>query len=79
MIRTMHKTVAAIPIASVKMDKWLTTPAQMKSNVAAYIGCRMYRYGPLVMIEGPLGTAVTRNVPFGKEIRAQTFNTTAAT
>ena len=43
MIRTMHKAVTAIPIASVNADKWPTTPVQMKSSAAEYIGCRMSR------------------------------------
>ena len=75
----MHRAVAAIPIASVKADKWLATPAQMKRRAAEYIGCRMNRYGPRVIIELPLGAAVTRNVPFWNEIRAQTFSPNAAT
>jgi len=75
----MHRIVAAIPIATVKADKWPETPAQMKSSAAEYMGCRINRYGPRVITEVPPGAAVTRKVPFLNEIRAQTFSNTAAT
>lgn len=63
MTRTIHTAVTAIPITNVNTDRWLATPAQMKTNAAEYIGCRMNRYGPRVISDAAPGAAVTRNVP----------------
>src|SRR5215218_6459659 len=67
------------PTVTVKSDRWLSTAVQMKSNTAAYIGWRMKRYGPRLMMESAPGAAATRKAPFGNDRRLHTLRPTAIT